>query len=53
MHSTIPLAALAILGLAMVSASADDRAETGQAASAQVAAAKKIPVYILQVSGTG
>lgn len=52
MKNTIPLTALAILGLAMVSATADDVVKTDKPAKEQ-AAAKKIPVYILQVSGLG
>jgi len=53
MKTTIPLAALAILGLAMVPAHAADAATETKPATEQASAAKKIPVYVLMISGKG
>ncbi|BDS09014.1 hypothetical protein NT6N_40540 [Oceaniferula spumae] len=53
MKTTIPITALAAFGLAILPVSADDAATAVKPASEQAAAVKKIPVYVLMVSGKG
>jgi len=52
MKKTIPFAAFAMLGLSLSPIHAADTATTEKPASAQ-AAADKVPVYVIVVSGKG